>query len=70
MFESKRDYRLYLEDIAMECKRIRKFTNGLDYNAFTENIEKVYAVAKALENIGEGVKQLPKPLTDAYPDIP
>ncbi|MDD5372801.1 MAG: DUF86 domain-containing protein [Sulfurimonas sp.] len=31
---------------------------------------KVYAVAKAFENIGEAVKQLPKEITKNYPNIP
>ncbi len=33
-------------------------------------MEKVYAVAKAFENIGEAVKNLPKEITEKYPDIP
>ncbi|MGE3613768.1 MAG: DUF86 domain-containing protein, partial [Sulfurimonas sp.] len=51
-----------------------KFTNGVTYEEFTENLEKVYAVAKAFENIGEAVKQLPKEITKEitkeYPNIP
>jgi len=35
-----------------------------------KNLEKVYAVAKAFENIGEAVKNIPKELTDRYPTIP
>ena len=30
----------------------------------------MYAVAKAFENIGEAVKQLPQELTSKYPNIP
>ncbi|MEK6659152.1 MAG: HepT-like ribonuclease domain-containing protein [Campylobacterota bacterium] len=30
----------------------------------------MYAVAKAFENIGEAVKQLPKEITKNYPNIP
>lgn len=37
---------------------------------FTDNLEKVYAVAKAFENIGEAVKQLPKDVTSEYKNIP
>ena len=33
-------------------------------------MEKVYAVAKAFENIGEAVKNIPKELTNEYPIIP
>ena len=56
MFKSNRDYKLYIEDIAKECKNIKKFIQNIAYNEFTENLEKVYAVAKAFENIGEAVK--------------
>ncbi len=70
MFKSDRDYKLYIADIAKECKNIRNFTKDIDYDAFTNNIEKVYAVAKAFENIGEGVKNIPKEITKEYPLIP
>ena len=70
MYKSNRDYRLYLEDIANECRNIQKFVENTTYNEFTENLEKVYAVAKAFENIGEAVKNIPKELTEKYPEIP
>ena len=70
MFKSSRDYKLYIIDIATECKNIRKFVENISYEEFTENLEKVYAVAKAFENIGEAVKNIPKELTNQYPSIP
>ena len=70
MFKSQRDYRLYLQDIAFECRNIRRFVKDITYEEFTENLEKVYAVAKAFENIGEAVKNLPKDITEKYPEIP
>jgi uncharacterized protein with HEPN domain len=70
MFKSTRDHKLYLEDIMDECKNIRIFVDGVTYDEFTENLEKVYAVAKAFENIGEAVKNIPKELTEKYTDIP
>jgi uncharacterized protein with HEPN domain len=70
MFKSGRDYKLYLEDILQECKYIKSFVKDISYQEFTENIEKVYAVAKAFENIGEAVKNIPKELTQKYPEIP
>lgn len=70
MFKSDRDYILYLKDISFECKNIKKFVEKVDYDEFTENLEKVYAVAKAFENIGEAVKQIPKEITNQYPSIP
>ena len=70
MFKSNRDYKLYIMDIVTECKNIRKFVEDISYEEFTENIEKVYAVAKAFENIGEAVKNIPKEITNKYPNIP
>ena len=70
MFKSSRDYSLYLQDIASECRNIKTFVHNTTYEEFTENLEKVYAVAKAFENIGEAVKNLPKELTQNYPQIP
>ncbi len=70
MFKSNRSYKLYIEDILTECKNIKKFVDGIDYDEFTENLEKVYAVAKAFENIGEAVKNIPKDITNNYPQIP
>ncbi len=70
MFKSSRGYKLYLTDIAYECTNIKKFVENITYDEFTQNIEKVYAVAKAFENIGEAVKNIPKELTKDYPEIP
>jgi len=70
MFKSNRDYKLYLEDISYECKNIKRFVENITYNEFTENLEKVYAVAKAFENIGEAVKNIPQELTQKHPKIP
>jgi uncharacterized protein with HEPN domain len=70
MFKSNRDFKLYLEDISNECKNIRIFTKDVTYEEFTDNLEKVYAVVKAFENIGEAVKNIPKEITEEYPNIP
>ena len=70
MFKSNRDFKLYLEDISSECKNIKIFTKDVSYEEFTENLEKVYAVVKAFENIGEAVKNIPKEITEMYPEIP
>lgn len=70
MFKSNRDFKLYILDISNECKNIRTFTKNVSYEDFTENLEKVYAFAKAFENIGEAVKNIPKEITTSYPQIP
>ncbi len=70
MFNSNRDFKLYLEDISNECKNIKIFTKDVTYQEFTDNLEKVYAVVKAFENIGEAVKNIPREITKQYPKIP
>jgi len=70
MFKSNRDFKLYLEDISNECKNIKLFTKDVTYEEFTDNLEKVYAVVKAFENIGEAVKNIPKEITEQHSDIP
>ncbi|WP_456433013.1 HepT-like ribonuclease domain-containing protein [Nitratifractor sp.] len=65
-----RDYRLYLDDILAECENIRMFVDRVSYEEFADNVEKVYAVAKAFENIGEAVKNLPSEIVSDYPEIP
>lgn len=70
MFKSNRDFKLYLEDIVTECNNIKTFVKDVTYEEFTDNLEKVYAVVKAFENIGEAVKNIPKEITAKYPDIP
>jgi uncharacterized protein with HEPN domain len=70
MFKSDRNYKLYIEDIITECNNIRNFVSNITYDDFTNNLEKVYAVAKAFENIGEAVKNIPKEITNNYPEIP
>ncbi len=70
MFKSNRDFKLYLEDISTECKNIKTFTKDVTYEEFTDNLEKVYAVVKAFENIGEAVKNIPKEITEKHPEIP
>jgi uncharacterized protein with HEPN domain len=70
MFKSNRDYKLYIQDIVNECENIKRFIANITYEEFSENLEKVYAVAKAFENIGEAVKNIPKEITKDYPQIP
>ena len=65
-----RDWKLYLRDIISECQNIREFTANISFEEFTDNTEKVYATAKAFENIGEAVKQIPKEIQDEFSAVP
>ncbi|WPX09636.1 HepT-like ribonuclease domain-containing protein [Anaerocellum danielii] len=64
----KRILKVILEDIIEEIDRIKKFTQGIEkYDNFIENELVFYAVLKALENIGEAVKQIPDDKRKLYP---
>jgi uncharacterized protein with HEPN domain len=60
----------YLNDIREASEKAFRFVNGLDFEQFLENDEKVYAVIRALEVIGEASKNIPAPLRRRYPEVP
>ncbi|MFH1028321.1 MAG: DUF86 domain-containing protein [Pseudomonadota bacterium] len=65
-----RSYIDYLNDIQDASEKAARFVAGLSYEQFRDNDEKVYAVIRALEIIGEAVKRIPAPLRRRYPEIP
>ena len=60
----------YLEDILDAVNAIEQFTAGIEYEAFARNLEKVFAVSRAMEIIGEAVKRIPDSVRSQYPNIP
>ena len=55
-----RQYTHYLEDILEAATKARQFVKDVDFKAFCPNDEKVFAVIRALEIIGEAAKNIPK----------
>jgi uncharacterized protein with HEPN domain len=54
-----RDWSLYLDDILICCRKIRKYTEGMTLEQFTAD-EKTYdAVVRNLEIMGEAAKNIP-----------
>jgi len=66
---SKRTDREFLLDILEACKRIEKYTSGLNYGEFLENEEKQDAVIRNIEIIGEAVKNVSDELKDKHREI-
>ena len=60
----------YLQDILDAIIAIEQFTAGVEFATFSENLEKVFAVSRAIEIMGEAVKRIPDSLRSQYPEIP
>ncbi len=54
----------------MAIDLLRRYTEGLDFEAFATNVEKQDSVVRRLEIIGEAVKGIPSEVRAAYPDVP
>ncbi|WP_289501026.1 HepT-like ribonuclease domain-containing protein [Gloeocapsopsis sp. IPPAS B-1203] len=48
---------------------IETFTNAVDFNQFQQNREKVLAVIKSIEILGEALKKIPEKICKKYPQI-
>ncbi|HIK30564.1 MAG TPA: DUF86 domain-containing protein [Oscillatoriales cyanobacterium M59_W2019_021] len=65
-----RGLRESLEDIVDAISEINSFVRGITFEDFLSNREKVLAVVKLLEIIGEATKKIPGELRNKYPEIP
>jgi uncharacterized protein with HEPN domain len=60
----------FLQDILETIADIETFTDNVEFEAFQVNREKVLAVVKSIEILGEAVKKVPDDIRSQYPDIP
>ncbi|MEM0171820.1 MAG: DUF86 domain-containing protein [Conexivisphaerales archaeon] len=60
----------YLRHILDAISKIEKFTEGVTKEIFFENVEKQYAVLRALEIIGEATKNLSRELKKKHREVP
>ena len=65
-----RDYRDSLTDIINAIQDIKRFVKDLDFDTFSKNKEKVFAVVYSLQVIGEAVKNIPESLKREYQTVP
>ena len=67
---SKRDAKLYLEDIKVAILRIKEYIKGLSARDFYRDARTMDAVVRNLSVIGEAAKNIPVKVKSDYPLIP
>jgi uncharacterized protein with HEPN domain len=64
-----RDWRLYAEDIIEACGKVRRFIDGMTYEAFAADERTQDAVMRNLEIVGEAAKNIPDHVVAGAPEI-
>ncbi len=57
-----RDPLVYLDDILQACRSIQRYTAGLSFETFADDQEKIDAVIRNFQMIGEAAKNIPADL--------
>lgn len=70
MKEPSRTHLDSLRDMLEAATLATQFVIGLHFDQFEANVEKQFAVVRALEIIGEASRQIPEEVHARYPDIP
>jgi uncharacterized protein with HEPN domain len=60
----------FLEDMLEHARYAAKFVDGVDRQAFDADIQKQFAVLRALEVVGEAAKAIGPETRDLAPEIP
>jgi uncharacterized protein with HEPN domain len=66
----KREIGDFIADIVDAMDKALKFTEGMSYEEFVRDEKTLFAVVRALEIIGEAVKNIPEDVRKRYPEIP
>jgi len=66
---SKRDYKLYIEDILESIEKIKRYTKGMRLEELSKDNKTIDAVVRNFEIIGEASRQLPGAIKTRYPEV-
>lgn len=66
---SKRNWRLFLEDILESIELIKEYTKEMNLDSFRNDRKTIDAVVRNLEIIGEAARNIPDEIKDRYQEI-
>lgn len=66
----KRSFRHFLEDAIEYCEKAQGFVNNITYEEFLADEKTFLAVTRALEIIGEALKNIPDEIKIKFPQVP
>ena len=66
----KREIGDYLQDVIDAMSKGMEFVEEIEYENFIRDDKTIFAVIRAIEIIGEAIKNIPEDLRDEYPEIP
>ncbi|MBU2579107.1 DUF86 domain-containing protein [Patescibacteria group bacterium] len=66
----KREIGDYIQDIVDAMNKSAGFIENMSYDDFIEDEKTIFAMIRALEVVGEAVKNIPKKFREKYPEIP
>ena len=60
----------YIEDVIDAITNATEFVKDMTYDRFVKDTKTVYAVIRAIEIMGEAVKNIAEEIREKYPDVP
>ena len=67
---SKREWKLFVEDILESIELIEQYIGNLEFNDFRKDRKTLDAVVRNFEIIGEASNKIPKEIKEKYSEVP